>query len=436
MRYLDEILAAASDPRRLEELYQQARRDRALPAFQESLAAARAEATDNLLYAAWHYRLQPQLRTETTAAVRGAHWPLAIGLAVLAAVGFALLGAPTLVFPGGTPVMMILWAPLTVLPIMAYLVLNGGQSGTRALLSGAAIVILGLYATFWIFRQGLPPADYAPIMAIHLPLAAAIAVGAVVLGLRPSQDNLFAALTKAIEVLVTGGVFLIVGGMFTGIAIGMFAALNLRLSPEVMQRVFFAGLGAVPVLAVATVYDPRLQPIEQQFEQGLGKLVPIITRLLLPLVLIVLVIYLGLIPFRFMEPFNNREVLIVYNVMLFGVMGLLVGVTPVRGEDLPPRLQAALRFGITVLAALAFVISLYALSATAYRTALGGLTINRLTVIGWNVINIAILGLLLYRRYRDGAPAWVRSLQATAAVGIIGYVVWTAFLVLALPLIF
>ena len=62
-------------------------------------------------------------------------------------------------------------------------------------------------------------------------------------------------------------------------------------------------------------------------------------RLLLPLTLGVLVIYIIVIPFYFFEPFNNRDVLIVYNLMLFAIMALLLGATPIRGADLSPQLQ-------------------------------------------------------------------------------------------------
>jgi len=153
------------------------------------------------------------------------------------------------------------------------------------------------------------------------------------------------------------------------------------------------------------------------------------------LALLVLAIYLLVIPFRFMEPFRRRDVLIVFNAMLFGVMGLLVGVTPVREENLPERYQSLLRTGILAVAALAVLISLYALSAVVYRTVLGGLTLNRLTVIGWNTINIGILGLVLYRQLKRSPAAWVPSLQAVAAVGMIGYIGWTAFLIVAAPLL-
>jgi hypothetical protein len=159
-------------------------------------------------------------------------------------------------------------------------------------------------------------------------------------------------------------------------------------------------------------------------------------RLMLPLTLLVLVVYLVVIPFNFSEPYRNRETLIVYNVMLFAVMGLLVGATPVQETDLTAKYHRTLRTGILAVAVLATLVSLYALSATVYRTARGGFTVNRLTVIGWNGINIGILALLVYKQLREGADRWLATLHATFGWGMRAYAVWTTFLLLFIPLLF
>ncbi len=70
-------------------------------------------------------------------------------------------------------------------------------------------------------------------------------------------------------------------------------------------------------------------------------------------------------------------------------MGLLIGATPICPEDVSAKVQNALRNGILAVAILAVLVSLYALSAVVYRSVDGGITINRLTIIGWNSINIA-----------------------------------------------
>jgi hypothetical protein len=142
------------------------------------------------------------------------------------------------------------------------------------------------------------------------------------------------------------------------------------------------------------------------------------------------------IPFYFFEPFNNRDVLIVYNLMLFAIMALLLGATPINGADLSTQLQKWLRRGIIAVAILAGLISLYALSATVFRTIEGGWTINRLTIIGWNSINILLLIWLVIQQFRSGFEKWIRSLHSVFSLAASAYMVWGLFVVIVIPWLF
>ena len=189
-------------------------------------------------------------------------------------------------------------------------------------------------------------------------------------------------------------------------------------------------------MAIATIYDPQLQPEAQDFNQGLSKFVITMVRLLLPLTLLVLVIYICFIPFNFMAPFENRNLLIIYNVMQFAIIGLLIGATPLRVDDLSIKTQTWLRRGIITVAILAVVISLYALSAVIYRTVMDGMTLNRFTIIGWNIINIIILFALLITQPRKSLSGWHERIQKVFSKATIAYLAWSILLILLLPLIF
>jgi hypothetical protein len=202
-------------------------------------------------------------------------------------------------------------------------------------------------------------------------------------------------------------------------------------------RLFIAGGGGlIPVVATAVIYDPTAAPAGQAFHQGLSKLVALLMRILLPLTLLVLVVYLAFIPFNFRAPFENRDVLIIYNGMLFAVVALLVGATPVKSVELSPRLAGWLRLGIVAVAALAVLVSFYALAAILYRTALDRLTPNRLTFIGWNVINIGLLLLVLLYQARTRTGEWLQRLYQAYSAGTIAYAIWTVTMILALPWLF
>jgi len=434
MPYLKLIRTGHDDPESLENLYQTALQANEADEFAASLLTCYQESPSNVLYAAWFYRLQaaPQEQPEG----RAINWKAAVPLSVTLGLIFWILSEPSFELPDRVPYLALMWAPIVSCFVILFLTLTAGQLTRRALLISIGVMLVILYVT--LLTKSPDRARYRDLMMAHLPLLAWIGVGASVLGSRSDHRNRFAFLSKSIEVFVTGGIFLIAGGVFMAITFGMFDALNIAIPDTITRLLLAGGGGLVPVLAVASVYDPMVGPAAQSFEQGVGKLMSTLTRILLPLTLLVLVVYLLFIPFNFMEPFNKREVLVVYNAMLFAIMGLLVCVTPVRESHLPQKHRSALRRGVLAVAILAVLISLYAISATLHRTLTDdlGLSMNRLTIIGWNSINIGILLLLIYRFFKGGPKEWVHSLQSAFGMGAIAYVVWTIFLILGIPLLF
>jgi hypothetical protein len=192
----------------------------------------------------------------------------------------------------------------------------------------------------------------------------------------------------------------------------------------------------IPVLAVAIAYDPTRPPSEQSFEGGLIRLLQMLLRLFLPLTAAVLVVYLCIVPFYFWRPFENRDVLIIYNAMLFAVMALLLGVTPYKLADIGPAQERWLRRGIIAVAALAGIVSIYALAAITYRTVQEGLTPNRVTFIGWNLINAGLLIYLLLKQAGKQEATWLPAVQQAFGLGALLYAGWSAIVLFGLPWLF
>lgn len=434
MDYQEAIRSREDDPRLLEELYRAAEVDGSESGFAAAIETLHHEAPQDALLAAWHYRLQSTYGPQIVE--RAVDWMVVLPIALLAGTVCAVLALPSLDFPDGLPYVLLVWSLVGSIAIAAYLAIAGRDG--RAVLSAMAIALSGgIYVTLVsrLAIDGRWTPDYRTLMTIHVPVVAVAAIAVKVLSSRRDLTDRFAFLLKAIEVCVVGGVFVVVGGIFGAITLGLFEAIGVAFPDLLARSAIAAGGGAITVLSVAVVYDPRLRPATQRTQEGLGRIVRTMFRLLLPPALVVLTIYLVLIPFNFMVPFESREVLIVYNVMLFAVVGLLLGATPLRRDDLRERQRCWLRAGTIVVAILAVVVSIYALSATAYRTAEGGLTVNRLTVIGWNVINIVLLVVLAARALRRPRD-WVAGVQSAFLQGAIVYVAWTAFLILAIPWLF
>lgn len=433
IEYLPAIQQAQSDPQRLEALYRQARTSGAEGRFRTALETSYNQAPENVLLGAWHFRLDGAAHE---AHARTVAWRLAIPISIVLGLIFWALSDPSYTLTSnGIPTLALVWAPLTALAMLWFLTLAARQHVVRAVLLSLALIAVTAYVLFAApaasGRTGAT--SYLTLMALHLPLLAGCAVGLTALGWASSASDRFALLTKAFEVIATAGVAAIAGGIFVGLTIGIFSAIGVQIPVLFLRLLIAGGAGLIPVLAVAAVYDPRLAPHAQDFRRGLARLLAMLMRALLPLTVLVLVIYLAVIPFNFFQPFVNRDVLIVFNVLLFAVAALLVGVTPVSGDDLSPRLAGWLRGGIAALAGLVVLVSLYALAAVLYRTFNAQeLTMNRAVVIGWNLLNIALLLVLLVGQLRPGT-GWVGRAQHAFRLGTAVYLGWALLLTLALP---
>lgn len=445
MTYLETIQGLANNPEKLELAYRDAVKAGEEAAFAEAVEAGYAERSDDLLLAAWHHRLAGAV-TRTRGRAVAWSWALLAGLLnglLLWLLSddqrFNIQVVNPLTHQRYTimPAVALLAAPVSAALIAFFLTLAGKRRWARVLavvlgLAAGATYVLLLLPGIW---PRLYQEHYLTMMVLHLGLLAWAAVGLVALVRRGDQER-FAFLVKSLEAFVVAGLLAIAGGLFTAITTGLFDALGIQL-PTVVQRLFIAGGGGlIVVIAVALVYDPRLDPAQQSFDEGLSKLITLLMRLLLPLTVAVLLVYLVFIPFNWREPFENRDVLAVFNAMLFAVIALLLGATPVHGAELSEKMQTWLRRGVIALACLALLVSLYALAAIIYRTASYRLSPNRLLLIGWNLVNIAILATLLIGQVRTSRSTWLAAMHRAFAIGAVLYVAWSAAGLLALPWLF
>src|SRR5258708_880695 len=113
------IQAAARDPQRLEQLYADARRAKETDHFVAELEARYQQTPDNVLLAAWHYRLQQDTRDES--ALRNANWKLAVPLSVGLGLVFWLLSDPSWMLADRAPVLALFGMRITALSLSWFL---------------------------------------------------------------------------------------------------------------------------------------------------------------------------------------------------------------------------------------------------------------------------------------------------------------------------
>jgi hypothetical protein len=446
MSYQDTVRALAQDAERLEQLYHSAAEAGETAAFKQAIDASHTTTPDNLLYAAWFYRLGYATAQAKSFAVSWA-WVIPLALANGLLLWWLSDDERTMITIAGVrpetasdwlPAVFLFAAPLSAAFVLIYLTAVGRKNWRLSALIGIIMIAAAAYA-LWAYPQaGTQPfqQQYLTLMMMHLPLLAWAGVGAFIVAEHRDPASRFTFLIKSLEIFIMGGLFVIAGGLFTAITFGLFAVLDVDI-PELVLRLFIAGGGGlIPVVATAVIYNPTAPPAEQAFDEGLSKLVALLMRVLMPLTLLVLLVYLAFIPFNFRQPFENRDVLITYNGMLFAVIALLMGATPVSLAGFSPPLARWLRLGIISVAALAFVVSMYALAAIVYRTAIDRLTPNRLAFIGWNVINLALLFLLLLNQARVKAGRWLKGVYRAFSAGTVAYAIWALAIILALPWLF
>jgi hypothetical protein len=416
----------------LEGLFRKAIQAGEVDNFEVGLDEVYHQIPENVLIAAWHYRLAGDAVESATGG--RTNWALAVPIALLSGLAFWLSSSSSFYLSGELPLTLLFAGPLAALFVLLYLALSHREYARRAGMAAGGLALLSLFVLFF---DGVREWDTTRIIwVLHLPVLAWIGVGGALVGWRADPERRFAFITKSVEVGVTVGLFAIAGGVFTGVTQGLFFTLGID-DTEPLLRLLVTGIGgATPVLAVALVYNARADVLDQLFNQGIGKVVAMLMRLLLPLTILVLLGYLALVPANFMQPFENRDVLIVSNLLLFAVVALLVAATPLRLGEVGPRMGRFLRWGIGILAGLTLIVSLYALSAVLWRTGMGGLTINRVTIIGWNGINIWLLGLLLARQLRGDGTPWLARLHSTISTGLTAWGAWAGIVAILLPLIF
>ncbi len=363
-------------------------------------------------------------------------WGIALVVSIGCGVLFALFAGdkPPVPIPGeASPLFWIGWGPLTAVAIVGFLASVAPQKERMRWYVGAAAAA-AVFAVSSVLVAWDGAGQRAILIALHLPFVSWAAVGAsVTLGRANRARHTYAFLVQSMEALVAAAVYLGAGLIFGGLTAGIFAVLGVEL-PEDMLRVAAAfGIGFIPVLAVASVYDPVAAPARQS-PTGLARILRIMAWLLLPVALVVMALYVfWFIPSYFWRPFLERDVLAVYNATIIAILALLAAASSTGAGPQPPRAERILRPAVLSLSTLAILLNIYALVAIISRTIEYGLTPNRQTVLGWNVATLLMFAFMLAKSWSVEADGWTQVFRESLARSMPLAVGWAAWVVLVLP---
>jgi hypothetical protein len=261
---------------------------------------------------------------------------------------------------------------------------------------------------------------------IHLPFLMWFTYGIVFTGFE------FRDLNKRIDFIRFNGDLVIVyaliaiaGGLLTAVTIGLFSSIGLNIEKFYGETIVVMGAAAAPVVAAFLI---------EKFPALVSKTAPVIAAIFSPLVLITLIIFLIAMLVTGKDPFNDRDFLLIFNIMLLGVMGIIFFSISETSVIKNQKYNAIILFALSVVT---IIIDLIALSAIFYRLGQYGLTPNRLAVLVSNILVLINLIMIMTNLFRINFKRKdFKIVEETVSKFLPVYLVWIIIVIFGFPVIF
>lgn len=407
------ILSNLDNPVQLEQLY---RTDK--PAFKRSFNALYPQLKDTGIGGFWHARLNY--------AKEDISWGSSKDLlfVIVAALLSGLIAKLPAILSIDEEAFYTRNAGFIIFPALAaYFIWKNKLSLNHTAVVVGTVLVSVLFINF---LPGSMQSDTLLLSCMHLPVLLWAAAGfAFVGGQSAPVEKRLGYLSYNGDLVVMTTLILIAGGILTGVTIGLFQLIGFRIEDFYFQYVVIVGLPAAPILGT---YLIRSNPLL------VGKVSPVIARIFSPLVLVMLVIYLGAIIYSGKDPYNDREFLLIFNVLLIGVMAIIFFSVAEASKKENNRTET---WVLLLLSVVTIVVNGIALSAILFRISTGGLTPNRAAVLGSNVlilINLLLVTIQLFKVVSKKTD--INSVGKVIAWFLPVYCLWAAIVAFLFPFLF
>lgn len=408
-----QILNHLEDPDQLEKLY---RSNSA--AFAKAFNAIYPEIKDDQLAQYWHIRLGYE-RSEISWGTKN-DWIFILLASLLA----GLIAKIPAIFQIKPELFYTRNIGFIVFPALAsYFIWKRNIPLPRILFTAAAFTIAAVYINF---LPDLPNNDTIILACLHLPflLWALLGINFVGLDLRNYESRLDFLRFNG-DFLILSGILVIVGGLFTAIVIGLFKAIGIKIEDFYFDYLaVFAG-AALPIISTfLTQSNPSL----------VNKVSPVVAKICSPVVLIMLIVYLGAVLFSDKDPYNDRNFLLVFNLLLLGVMAIILFSLAETAKDFGKSWSLVILLALSVVTML---VNGIAFTAILFRISEWGITPNRLAILGANFLMLANLVFIAYRLFNRVIKKDEKSSVENAITNFLPiYILWAMVVVFIFPLLF
>ncbi|HET9057864.1 MAG TPA: hypothetical protein VFN30_13545 [Chitinophagaceae bacterium] len=311
-----------------------------------------------------------------------------------------------------------------VFPLLAaYFSWRQSMQLKKVIAISAAILISAVYINV---LPGNSKSDTLILACIHLPLFLWAVLGYTFVGNNlKSYHKRLDFLRYNGDLLVMTAIILIAGAILTGITIGLFSLIKIEIREFYLEYIVVWGLAAAPIVGTYLV---------QTNPQLVNKVSPVIAKVFTPLVLATLVIYLIAVIGTGKDPYNDREFLLIFNLLLIGVMAIILFSVAETSKHSDSKIGILLLFGLSVVT---IIVNGIALSAILFRISEWGITPNRLAVLGGNVLILTNLFFVAYRLFKTTRDRnEIEMVEKSIAVFLPIYGVWTIIVTFIFPILF
>jgi hypothetical protein len=313
---------------------------------------------------------------------------------------------------------------LFVLPFLAMYFIGKRGLSTKGIAGLAlAFIAAAAFANAYPFTPG---GSTEVLTAIHLPIALWLVLGiAYASGDWRSGARRMEYVRFTGEWLVTFALFALGGGVLIALTVGIFEAIGLDIEHLITEWVLPCGAAGAVIVAAWLVETRRTL---------VGGMAPMLARVFTPLFALMLVALLVGVAWAGGVIDIERDVLILFDLLLVVVLALLLYAISARDPLAEPGLFDRIQL---VLVGCALAVDVVALANIAGRLAEYGFSANRVAALGLNLILLVNLawsarlqtGFLRRGGGFDAVETWqMRYLPV--------YALWAALVVVAFPLFF
>jgi len=373
-----QILQSINDPEALEMLFRKDKSGFTLD-FPEASAGI-----DSDLVRFWQIRLKKETIGQNHQLPKTDLWIVAILSIVV-----ALLVKAHLLF--GNMSMEDFWfrnlTTIAFAGLTVWFILKNRITGVKILL----ILVLPI-VILTIFLNLLPQklCDTTILAFIHAPLFMWFILGLAWVSFQYSNTSKVSGFIHYNGALIIMyGLLCIAGAILSGMTIGLFEIIGMKIGELYMENIGIVGLVVLPVVAAWLI---------DMYPDITSRIVPIIARIFTPLVFVLAIVYLVAITVTGIDLSKNRDFLIIFNLLLLGVMVIIVFSLSELDKSEIRKLNVILLF---LLAVVTLIIDLFALSAIISRLS-DGFTPNRTVVLISNILVLVNLLLILPDLYLAG----------------------------------